>query len=258
MRAKSEVDRRRRQRARRRRRRRPADDPRDRLRQALQSTRSQGNPARSDTMILVRLNPDRGATALLSIPRDLRPRSPATGPSGSTRPTRPAGAKLALRTVRKLLDVPIHHVVEVNFGGFRRAVDRLDCVYADIDRRYYHSNTGLPPSQHYAEINIKPGYQKLCGKRGARLRALPPHGLRLRARRAPAGLPAARPRASSGSASSSATARSSSRSSRNYTRTDIRSNEAILRLLKLAFQSVEEPDPRGPVRRRAATPRAAT
>ena len=33
----------------------------------------------------------------------------------------------------------------------------------DIDRRYYHSNVGLPPSLQYSEIDIKPGYQKLCG-----------------------------------------------------------------------------------------------
>ena len=33
-----------------------------------------------------------------------------------------------------------------------------------VDRRYYHSNAGLPPSLQYAEINIQPGYQRLCGQ----------------------------------------------------------------------------------------------
>ena len=33
-----------------------------------------------------------------------------------------------------------------------------------VDRRYYHSNLGLAPSQTYSEINIQPGYQKLCGQ----------------------------------------------------------------------------------------------
>jgi anionic cell wall polymer biosynthesis LytR-Cps2A-Psr (LCP) family protein len=32
----------------------------------------QGNPARSDTIILLRLDPGRGATAVMSIPRDLK------------------------------------------------------------------------------------------------------------------------------------------------------------------------------------------
>ncbi len=51
----------------------------------------------------------------------------------------------------------------MNFGGFQRAVNRLGCVYIDVDHRYYHSNAGLPPSAQYSEIDIKPGYQKLCG-----------------------------------------------------------------------------------------------
>ena len=40
----------------------------------------------------------------------------------------------------------------------------MNCVYVDVDRRYYHSNLGLPVSQHYAEIDVQPGYQRLCGQ----------------------------------------------------------------------------------------------
>ena len=67
------------ERPRRRRRRRSADDPRDRLRQAL-SGRGPGHPARSDTLILVRLNPI-AAARRCSIPRDLR----ADSDSGTAR-----------------------------------------------------------------------------------------------------------------------------------------------------------------------------
>src|SRR5207302_7430126 len=31
------------------------------------------------------------------------------------------------------------------------------------DRRYYHSNIGLLRGDTYDEINLQPGYQKLCG-----------------------------------------------------------------------------------------------
>jgi hypothetical protein len=57
--------------------------------------------------------------------------------------------------------LPISHVVNVNFGGFQRAVNRLGCVYVDIDRRYFNANGG---PGGYATIDLKPGYQKLCGK----------------------------------------------------------------------------------------------
>ena len=50
----------------------------------------------------------------------------------------------------------------MHFGGFRRAVDRLGCVYADIDRRYFNDNNG--PGPNYATIDLKAGYQKLCGQ----------------------------------------------------------------------------------------------
>ena len=54
-------------------------------------------------------------------------------------------------------------MVNVDFLGFVKAVDAIDCVYVDVDRRYYHSNQGLSASAQYAEINVRPGYQRLCG-----------------------------------------------------------------------------------------------
>jgi hypothetical protein len=53
-------------------------------------------------------------------------------------------------------------VVNINFGGFREAVNELGCAYIDIDRRYFNDNSGYGPD--YATIDIKPGYQKLCGQ----------------------------------------------------------------------------------------------
>ena len=67
--------------------------------------------------------------------------------------------------VKELTGLKINHVVNIDFLGFVRAVDAIGCVYTDVDRRYYHSNAGVAPEEQYAEINIKPGYQKLCGKK---------------------------------------------------------------------------------------------
>jgi LCP family protein required for cell wall assembly len=128
----------------------------------------QKNPTRSDTILLVRLDPNKGATAVMSIPRDLKVDIRLKNGSVVTDKINAAyalgGPKLTVQTVKALLHIPISHVVNVNFSGFRRAVNRLGCVYVDVDRRYYHSNLGLPPSQQYAEINVSPGYQKLCGQ----------------------------------------------------------------------------------------------
>ncbi len=123
------------------------------------------NPVRSDTIIVVRLDPAKKATAIMSIPRDLKVDIPGFAPDKINAAYANGGPKLTVRTVRELLKVPIHHVVNVNFGGFQRAVNRLGCVYADIDRRYFNDNS--PPRDspfNYAVIDLKPGYQKVCGK----------------------------------------------------------------------------------------------
>ena len=36
---------------------------------------------------------------------------------------------------------------------------------SDVDRRYFNDNSGLGPGSNYAVINVKPGYQKMCGQR---------------------------------------------------------------------------------------------
>jgi polyisoprenyl-teichoic acid--peptidoglycan teichoic acid transferase len=120
--------------------------------------------ARSDTIMLIRLDPDQEATTLLSIPRDLKVLIPGYGYDKINSAYSLGGPKLTTETVKQLLGIKINHVVNINFSGFRKAVDLVGCVYVDVDRRYLHSNAGLPPSAQYAEINIHPGYQKLCGK----------------------------------------------------------------------------------------------
>jgi LCP family protein required for cell wall assembly len=118
-------------------------------------------PPRSDTIIVVRLDPNKNATAIMSIPRDLRVDIPGHGSDKINAAYAEGGPKLTVRTVKQLLQLPISHVVNVNFGGFQRAVNRLGCVYVDIDRRYFNAHGG---PGGYATIDLKPGYQKLCGK----------------------------------------------------------------------------------------------
>jgi len=120
---------------------------------------------RSDTTILLRLDPDQSTISLISIPRDLKVEIPGVGTAKFNEAYAVGGPKLTLQVVKELTGLPINHVVNVDYLGFVRAVDAIGCVYVDVDRRYYHSNAGLPPSEQYSEINIKPGYQLLCGKK---------------------------------------------------------------------------------------------
>ena len=154
--------------------------------------RQRGLKGNSDTMILVRLDPTKKATALLSIPRDLKARlSRATAPQKINAAFPEGGTRLTVKTIQENLPgIQINHVVNTNFKGFQALVNKVGCVYVDIDRRYFNDNAIA-----YATIDVKPGYQKMCGSRRARLRPLPPRGHRPGSRGAPAGLhpPGAQP-----------------------------------------------------------------
>ncbi len=123
------------------------------------------DPGRSDTTMLLRLDPGKGLISMMSIPRDLKVEIPEYGINKFNAAYSFGGPKLTLEVVKELTGLHVNHVVNVDFLGFVRAVDAIGCVYVDVDRRYYHSNVGVPPSEEYSEINIKPGYQKLCGKK---------------------------------------------------------------------------------------------
>ena len=112
----------------------------------------------SDTTMLLRLDPDRGAIALLSLPRDLKVEIPGVGTDKLNAAYSLGGPKLTLRTVKQLTGLQVNHLVNVDFTGFARAVNAIGCVYVDVDRRYY-----IAPNTGTAEINLQPGYQALCG-----------------------------------------------------------------------------------------------
>ncbi len=120
---------------------------------------------RSDTAMLIRLDPDKDLISMMSIPRDLKVEIPGFGTGKFNEAYFYGGTKLTLQTVKQLTGLPINHVVNVDFLGFAQGVYAIGCVYTDVDRRYYHSNEGVPPSEQYAEIDVKPGYQLMCGKK---------------------------------------------------------------------------------------------
>jgi polyisoprenyl-teichoic acid--peptidoglycan teichoic acid transferase len=117
-----------------------------------------GGGARSDTIILIRLDASKKATALMSLPRDLKVSIPGHGIDKINAAYADGGAKLTLETVKEITGLRINHVISVNFLGFVDAVNQLGCVYMDIDHRYYN------PGGSYAAINLQPGYQRICGR----------------------------------------------------------------------------------------------
>jgi polyisoprenyl-teichoic acid--peptidoglycan teichoic acid transferase len=119
---------------------------------------SAGGGARSDTIILARLDPKRKATALMSLPRDLKVQIPGHGTDKINAAYEEGGPKLTLQTVKRLTGLSVNHVINVDFKGFYTAVNAIGCIYSDVDRRYFNDTA------EFAYINVQPGYQKLCGR----------------------------------------------------------------------------------------------
>ena len=125
-----------------------------------------GFKPRSDTIILVRLDPDKEATAVMSVPRDLKVDIPGYGSDRINAAYELGGPRLTVKTVKKLFSKPgepfkINHIVNVDFGGFRKVVNYIGGVYVDIDRDYFNDNSG---GENFATIDVNPGYQKLKGQ----------------------------------------------------------------------------------------------
>lgn len=125
-----------------------------------------GDVGRSDTMMVLFLNPRRGQGALLSIPRDLKVRIPGHRGTDRINASYPAGGvELVQQTVEELLDIEIDYHAKANFQGFVEVVDMLggvDIEVPDVEGRgrgmnYDDRADGL-------HIHLKPGFQHLDGE----------------------------------------------------------------------------------------------
>jgi LCP family protein required for cell wall assembly len=116
---------------------------------------STGEGGRSDTIMILRRDPENGAS-LLSIPRDLWLPIAETGDDGKINWAYIGGPRRLAATITQGLGIPIHHYVEIDFAGFQELVDEIGGVeicageYAVKD-----DNSGL---------SLQPGCQVLDGR----------------------------------------------------------------------------------------------
>ena len=110
--------------------------------------------SRSDTMMLVSIDPKINKVAVISIPRDTKVKI-----KGSSNRIAAAnfigGPELAVTTVEELLEVKIDNYITADFNGFKEIIDTLGGVTITVPERMYK------PSE---DIDLNPGTQKLNGR----------------------------------------------------------------------------------------------
>ncbi len=105
-------------------------------------TAQEVGPPRSDTMMIVHVNPERKSSLLVSIPRDLQVEVPGLGREKINAAFN-FGPQKVIDTIQANFDVPIHHYLEVDFETFRGIVDAIGSVPVYFPAPARDSFTGL-------------------------------------------------------------------------------------------------------------------
>src|SRR4051812_16085191 len=110
-----------------------------------------GDRGRSDTMIVLTVNPNQNSIKMLSIPRDTRTEIVGHGTTDKINHAYAFGREeMSIATVENLLDIPIDYYVRVNMEGFQDIVDSVGGI--QVNNSLDFTNGG----HHYAKglINL--------------------------------------------------------------------------------------------------------
>ncbi len=114
---------------------------------------------RSDTMMLVSLDPEKDKVSIVSIPRDSRVAIPRHGVNKINSAHALGGPKLAVRTVKENFDVPIDRYAVVDTRGLTELFALLGPFKVVVEKEmHYHDRTA------HLDIDLKPGEQTLEAK----------------------------------------------------------------------------------------------
>jgi len=102
-------------------------------------------PWRTDTMIVLTIDPENNTAGMLSIPRDLWVPIPGYSQNrintahytGELKKYPGGGPALAIKTVQHNLGIPIHYYVRINFSGFVKAIDTIGGVDIYVEKEIY-------------------------------------------------------------------------------------------------------------------------
>jgi LCP family protein required for cell wall assembly len=128
-------------------------------------------PSRTDTMIVLTVDPKSKTAGLLSIPRDLWVPIPGHSENrinvahflGERDGYPGGGPALAKKTVQYTLGIPIHYFVRINFEGFEKIIDAVGGIEVNVksaihDEKYPDNNYG------YMTVDIPAGVQQMDGR----------------------------------------------------------------------------------------------
>ncbi len=149
------------------------DDPINIVLLGVDAQTSDDQPPRSDTTIVMHIDPATDKVAMMSIPRDLIVYIPGFGedkfnaayPIGEAHKDEIAGGgpTLVAQTIEANFNIPIHYYATINFEGFRDVVDTVGGVVIDVDTQL---SDNLYPTDdlRLTRVYFAAGLQKMDGE----------------------------------------------------------------------------------------------
>ncbi|MBD8004252.1 polyisoprenyl-teichoic acid--peptidoglycan teichoic acid transferase TagU [Bacillus norwichensis] len=108
----------------------------------------EGDKGRSDTMIVITVNPEKKSMEMLSIPRDTRVEIVGKGIDDKINHAYAfGGVEMSMNTIEKYLDIPIDYYVKMNMEGFKEIVDAVGGITVNNDLDFSVSTTHFPEGE---------------------------------------------------------------------------------------------------------------
>ena len=125
---------------------------------------------RSDSIMLVRTDPDKHRISYLSIPRDLRVDIPGHGTGKINAAFAIGGPALAMQTITAVTGIEINHIALVDFNSFSKLIDELGGVTVNVPKPIVSNRFDCPfptdtQCQQWQGWRFAKGKQKLDGRR---------------------------------------------------------------------------------------------
>ena len=108
----------------------------------------EGDRGRSDTLIVVTVNPDTKTTKMLSIPRDTR--TEIIGKDFEDKINHAyafGGVEMSMDTVENFLDIPIDYYMKINMEGFKDIVEAVDGITVQNDLDFTYEGDHFPKGE---------------------------------------------------------------------------------------------------------------
>jgi LCP family protein required for cell wall assembly len=127
-------------------------------------------PPRSDTMILLTVDPLSKTAGMMSIPRDMWVNIPGFGysrintaySSGEGNKLPGGGPELARKTVEQFIGVPIDYYAQIDFNTFVEFIDLIGCIEVDVEETLVLDKQGSG-NDHF--VLKKGNDRQICGDR---------------------------------------------------------------------------------------------